>query len=93
MAQGLQIWDENGNLVFDTNDRITKVLGSIAVQNSGSAPFIILQGNTPFFIFAPTSWDIVNLGVPSIGVQNGQITWTYPSGINPMPGILTYGMF
>ena len=43
MGIGLQIWDANGVLVFDTNDRVTKVHGRISISASGSAPFTLLR--------------------------------------------------
>lgn len=93
MGIGLQIWDANGVLVFDTNDRVTKVHGRISISASGSAPFTLLRGNNPFYIFMPTSWDMVNFSPPNIGVSNDTITWTYPAGRSPLPGILLFGMF
>jgi hypothetical protein len=37
MAQGLQIFDAGGNLVFDTTDRISQILGSLTLGNGHAA--------------------------------------------------------
>lgn len=35
MAQGLRIWDQNGNLILNTDDRLPHTLGKLYVTNSG----------------------------------------------------------
>jgi hypothetical protein len=35
MAQGLQIWNQNSDLIFDTNDRVVRVIYSGRINASG----------------------------------------------------------
>lgn len=32
MGQGLRVWDQNGNIIVDTNNRLPRVLGQIYVN-------------------------------------------------------------
>lgn len=34
--QGLQVWDENGNIVIDTSTQTTSVLGNITINSPGT---------------------------------------------------------
>ncbi|OPH36515.1 hypothetical protein [Moraxella lacunata] len=52
MAQGLQVWDVNGNLTLDSNVQTTSIFGKIVVS---SANEFNIQDNrfawgTPFFL-------------------------------------------
>ena len=75
MGQGLQIWDASGNLIFDTPDRIGRIVGSVATTAgvSGSVTFTIPTGCTPFW-FSTTASQIN--GTPNISVSGGTISWS-----------------
>lgn len=36
MAQGLQVWDENSNLMIDTSTHTTSILGNISISSPGT---------------------------------------------------------
>ncbi len=39
VPQGLQVFDENGNVVVDITDRLTKVLGTASIRPSSLAKY------------------------------------------------------
>lgn len=57
MAQGLQVFNELGNIVFDTNTKTIKVLISFKVTPNMDRTFThaLLATDTPFYIITPVA--------------------------------------
>lgn len=77
MAQGLQIWDAAGNLIFDTNTLAPRILTSIAIgTTNGSQSVSVPAGNN--VVAQPRDSSV------SAGVSGGTLSWnwgTTPSGL------------
>jgi hypothetical protein len=76
MAYGLQIWDETGQLTFDTDSRITRFIGvySYAAFNSSTPQSITVPG-----ISTDGTWAIVpQTPTISLQVNTGYVLVTYP---------------
>ncbi len=51
MPAGMQIWDEQGRLMVDTNTRLSQVLGSFSIGDNSPAGSLVdgnLANGTPF---------------------------------------------
>jgi hypothetical protein len=72
---GLQVWDASGNLIFDTPDRIGRIVGSITTTagSSGSVSFTVPSGCTPFW-FSSTAAQLG--GSPKVTISGGTISWS-----------------
>lgn len=84
MAQGLQVFDASGNVIFDTSDRVGRVLGLIRV-NAGNSGSFTVTGYTNGTIFASfqrdQTWITGNTSqfvgaIPVVHVSGPTITWT-----------------
>ena len=75
MPQGLQIFDENGNLTFDLSTNTTQVLGSASTGGT--------DGSIQDSSITPRCWVLVtdtadaNTMIPLFTATNGQLSWTY----------------
>lgn len=87
VPQGLQVFDENGNTMVDTSERITKYLGSFTVPTDADSGTItnseIGDGNLWYTIRVDnvdvsTVWDGVIFQYPIITKGDGMLTWSYP---------------
>ncbi len=77
MAQGFEVYDETGALVFSTADRAYRVLTLIAAGGSdGSQSVPALAGGTAIVAALATDLD-KDQPVPS--VSGGTVSWTYTS--------------
>lgn len=77
MPQGLQVWDPAGNLIFDTNDRIGRVLG--AVQTGTSAGDVVNAGlatGTPFVIVQKIGAIADAFKIPTVSISGTTLSWT-----------------
>lgn len=76
MPAGLQVWDATGHLIFDTPDRMGRIVGWIdaAANNSGSTTqsISIPTGCTPFW-FALA--DLAFYSLPDVTMTNTSITY------------------
>lgn len=75
MGAGLQVWNAAGQLVFDTPDRIGRIVGVVnATANSaGSVTYTVPSGCTPFW-FSSTVQDLT--GIPSVTISGATISWS-----------------
>lgn len=81
MPQGLQVFNESGQIVFDTHDR---AVGGVTVLNTGNAngshTVTPPAGSSVEFIFNyPGDWNPSGSASrwPSIVVSGNTISWTY----------------
>lgn len=49
MPQGLQIFNASGQIIFNTEDRLTRLLGFQIISGNGSIVVPALATGTPFF--------------------------------------------
>lgn len=105
MAQGLQVWDENGNCIVDIGTRTTFVLGSGVInQMTGSITDERLRGREWWVAYSNAQTPSVT-GVafaacaiyPSFALDGATLSWEMPSanGVNPVLTniVFFYGVF
>lgn len=75
MGAGLQVWDASGNLIFDTPDRIGRIVGVVGASGFTFTP---PTGCTPFWFFsaAPSTGG----GIPNLTVSGNSITFPASDG-------------
>lgn len=87
MAQGLQVFNELGNIVFDTNTRTIKVLTLMPVvanmNTTFTHPLLSSANNTPLYVLQPAAQagTVNNVQVTFNGnvatIKTGDINDTY----------------
>jgi hypothetical protein len=102
MPAGLQVWDNNGLLVFDTTDSPLRLLGvydvpTTVANGSISHPELLLigQGKARFWkIFQTMGGSAVLEAVPALSVDGGTgiIAWWWPQA-QRAPHRLLYGIY
>lgn len=100
MPAGLQIWDQNGNLIVDFTSRLARVVGVRNIDgNAGSFFDANLTSGDPFLAFQQqTLWGFVNGDVtrPIFNVSAGTVSWSYTTGFSGnnqrIKGTLFYGV-
>lgn len=98
MAQGLQVFDAAGNIIFDTSDRVGRVLGLIRI-NAGDTGSFTPTGFTNGQVFASfqrdQTWITGNTSqfvgaLPVISISGNTIFWTSNSQyISPLGNTIT----
>jgi hypothetical protein len=85
MAEGLQIWDAQGQLVFDTTTRNTRILGIVDIGTGAATGSVTNAGfaeGTPFWFCTALSFS-TNLGdyiiSPTFSVSGNTLTWNWHS--------------
>jgi hypothetical protein len=101
MPQGLQCFDENGNIILDVTGRITRVLGRF---NTGTSPGSLVDPN----LLAGTPWYFTQIPSSSVrdscrqcvvSFQGDTLSWTFSvtntQGVSTynVPYIVTYGVY
>lgn len=82
MAQGLEVYNENGKLILGTSNRLGFFLGRVTLTaNQSSLTFdnIIFTKNTPFYIIytdSPTDPKYLVNPVESVVGSRYTLTWT-----------------
>ena len=86
MPSGLQVWDANGRVLFDSNSNTTKIVGSVNTGTSGGSitvpEFTLGQGwaavnkiNTD-----TSNFDDLMLGnFPAIEINGNTLSWSFLS--------------
>ena len=95
MPQGLQVFDENGNIKVDIQDRLCKYLGTFDTGTSdGRINDSRLDAGTmwivPYYAEVPDDYNVANMGwgvdetrmFPQYTQVSGGITWTFPTQTN-----------
>ena len=95
MAQGLQVFDGNGKLSLNVNDRITKIVGTVHISENGSITNEQLNQGTiwyyPCKFSRPASTGFITF--PEITIEGTTIKWTYPSTVKRVEMDLIYGVY
>ena len=92
MAQGLQVFDDNGICILDVTDRLCRLLGSRATgTQSGSFTVTGLSGNKLFAFLVGTHTPC------DLTVSGGKVTWRYAdfaiAANMPPNGVIIYGSY
>lgn len=96
MAYGMRIWNDQGQLVFDTTTRACRVLGTIS---TGTADGSIVD---PGFATGTAWWSLrmkINTGSqyqvrpPLVSVSGNTLSWAFPAGTTKADNFLTYGIY
>lgn len=95
MAQGFQIFDGNGALMFNSGDylpRFVNIIATNAVSGSISDGNLVQAGYTAFAIVFPIGAFLPGYSTPSISISGATISWTYPSGSGNINCYIWYGV-
>jgi len=81
MGVGLQVWDASGNLIFDTPDRVGRIVGSFTTSGTnGTQTFTVPAGCTGFwFVNAPAT--VFGTDLPNVTIGGGTLTWACKAGV------------
>lgn len=107
MAAGFQVWDANGNLIFDATYRVMRIVGNfVPVAGSGASGIIsadarLAQGCWVSFQPSTASGEgYLNRGVvsPRFSFSGGTLSYSYAAGNNGafdtyQGGIVFYGAY
>lgn len=93
MAVGIEIFDSTGALNFSATDRLTRVLGSVAINGTdGSTTSSQLVGNSTWWAFFPDSVTS-NIYHPTVDISGSTVTWSYGNASLRVSGILVFGIY
>lgn len=98
MPAGLQVWNEQGKLVFDGTKRISRVVVTIDIRSrpSGSYSSAMFSTGSPFAIFTPTEFGAF-MNNPSKGLNysfsGDTFSWTKDGKTNGIPGYFVVGVY
>lgn len=91
MPQGLQIFDENGTVTLDTNDKVARFHGSVVIGAAAGSVTVnsLTQGNIFYIVMcsSPSFWDR-----PDVSVSGNTISWGASSSSSSQT-ILYYGTY
>lgn len=102
MGQGLQVFNELGNIVFDTNTKTIKVLEQFKIVPNMDKTFIhpLLATDTPFYIITPVATGNLIDQITITSLSNGfrvQTNNLRTTQGNPYPNVdfleITIGVF
>lgn len=78
MPAGIQLFDEAGNVIFDTGDRMGRVIGVITYAGGSTQltqAISIPSGSSPFFYVTPNPGTTNFVGLPAVSMTSTQITY------------------
>lgn len=99
MPAGLQIWDANGNLMLDTTDRLTKVLGTVTTTTSDGSVAVSVPTWGAVWVQTTTLESGDFAVVPRTYYSNGRLYWVFEQGYNTPPAYfrvstrVTFGVY
>lgn len=97
MPAGLEIYDENGRLVFDTNSQVVKIFGILNIGGNGSpANGFVDDGRfllgPPFFqLTENTFWTGRSQTSVQVSITGNRLSWSFPTNARPTTRII-YGI-
>lgn len=103
MSAGLRLFNEQGQEILSYTDRITRIVGSLAIAAAGSVNVGDLKGGGVWWVFLPSAAPDQNSQAgfavgysPAFVVNGSTLSWTYPgtvTGIPKVAGTLLYGIY
>lgn len=92
MPQGLQVFDENGNTILDTNDKVARFHGSVNIGSAAGSITVnsLTQGDVFYIVMcsSPSFWDR-----PIFSLSGNTISWTESSSGFSGQTVLYYGTY
>lgn len=89
MPQGFQAWDAAGNLIFDTADRLTRILGQTTVNGTaGNVVDARFATGTPWSVLVSDDVDYERQGI-TVTFAGTTMSWTTGN----FSGVLLYGVY
>lgn len=97
MPQGLEIRDENGNVVFDTTTRLGKIIGQIVVTGFGTGSVTVPNVSGNLFTAIQSLTPLPNTG-SEVTITGNTIKWVYESKPDKYmnvayPHVIFYGVY
>lgn len=99
MPQGLQIWNESGQLILDLTDRLTRITGDTYVGGVNSSVAVPGSGTGTIWWAFMADVDTFNTVFPVFSVSGDTLSWAYntqgsrPGGATNATGHLRYGRY
>ena len=102
MAEGVQVFDEDGNIMIDVTDTICNSLGRVTIdgKTAGSIKDPIIKKNRAWAATIYPDWtpqkaeEGYYIYKPIIEIQDGEIKYTYEKGgAGGMSGFLYWGLY
>lgn len=95
MASGLQLFDSAGAIVLDTNDSITRILGTVQTSRNvnGSLTADFDQGR-PFFMYLSRGASGYTV-LPDVSISGRTLSWSYSgkNQSNTTDAFILYGLY
>lgn len=94
MSQGLQVFNASGQVIFNTSDRLTRIIGSASLSGNGSMVVPeFATGAGFYFMFALEEYAPgVPRQFPRITISGTTLSWDTP-GTPHVPGLVFYGVY
>lgn len=93
MARGLQVFNAAGGVIFDTNDRLTRMIGSMLISGAGSITVPeFAQGGGFYFAFPQRDFNGLITGYPVIDISGTTLSWSTP-GTPQLDLLVYYGVY
>lgn len=100
MAEGMQVFDEDGNIVVNTTDTICNSLGYVETdgKTSGIIENAAIKKNRTWVAVVFPNWtlELAEWAVPAppnIAIEDGKILYSYGKIAMGMNGILYWGLY
>lgn len=100
MPQGLQVFDEEGNITLDTTDSLTRILGRKKLDKENGLFVIPCRNPTKCWFYVVDSDEVgwnenIYMAKISIKANDNQISWQYGQmgETGKYDGVLVYGEY
>lgn len=100
MAEGMQVFDEDGNIIVNTTDTICNSLGYVETdgKTSGIIENAAIKKNRTWVAVVFPKWtpELAEWAVPAppnIAIEDGKILYSYGKTAMGMNGILYWGLY
>lgn len=100
MAEGMQVFDEDGNIIVNTTDTICNSLGYVETdgKTSGVIENAAIKKNRTWVAVVFPNWtlELAEWAVPAppnIAIEDGKILYSYGKTAMGMNGILYWGLY
>lgn len=94
MPQGIEVYNAAGRLVFNSDGRVSRSIGSASITGvDGSVTDAALLTGDPVFFFVSDPSFAYRV-YPTFSISGSTISWTYPAtGGLKINGTLIYGVY
>ncbi|QOK96592.1 hypothetical protein HF909_09175 [Ralstonia pseudosolanacearum] len=90
MGQGIQVFNADGSLQFDSSSRLSRVLGQVY---SGTDPGSI---SVPGFVQGTPWYHCIGVGnsalIPEVSISGTTLSWAFPWATHN-PALIIYGVY